>query len=82
MQINNKLLIRFWFNIDGKLGYGVTAYSLDDAILLLSEAVDDFDLTSSTVVENIDVSTLDQNHVIPNMGAPNFQGVWFPDLNL
>jgi hypothetical protein len=28
--------------------------------------------------ENIDVRTLDQRHVIPNMKDPTLRGVWFP----
>jgi len=34
------------------------------------------------VVEDVDVRTLDQGHVVPNMGAVNFPGVWFPRLNV
>jgi hypothetical protein len=29
------------------------------------------------VVEDVDVSTLDAGHVLPNMRAPNERGVWF-----
>jgi hypothetical protein len=32
------------------------------------------------VIEDIDISLLDQNHVIPNMGVVTFKGVWFPTL--
>jgi hypothetical protein len=30
------------------------------------------------VVENVDVSTLDQKHVLPNIGDVTVRGVWFP----
>jgi len=30
------------------------------------------------VIENVDVSTLDAGHVLPNMSPPNIRGVWFP----
>lgn len=29
-------------------------------------------------VENVDISSLDDNHVRPNMGSPIVRGVWFP----
>lgn len=35
-----------------------------------------------SVVEDIDIETLDINHVRRNMGPPNFRGVWYPFLNL
>jgi hypothetical protein len=28
--------------------------------------------------ENLDIRTLDQGHVIPNMKDPTLRGVWFP----
>jgi hypothetical protein len=36
----------------------------------------------TTVVPDVDIRTLDQAHVIPNMGPVVFRGVWFPRLNL
>ena len=30
------------------------------------------------MVEDVDVSTLDANHVLPNMGITLKRGVWFP----
>jgi hypothetical protein len=29
-------------------------------------------------VPNVDVSTLDPGHVLPNMLPPNTRGVWYP----
>lgn len=29
-------------------------------------------------IEDVDVSTLDSGHFIPNMDAPVFRGAWFP----
>ena len=29
-------------------------------------------------VEDIDVSILDQKHVLPNVGMVNVRGIWFP----
>jgi len=37
---------------------------------------EDFRVTD--IIEDVDVSTLDANHVLPNMAPPNLRGVWFP----
>ena len=31
-----------------------------------------------SVIEDVDISALDQKHVIPNMEPPVWRGVWFP----
>jgi len=75
------LLTRYWFNVPGLFGFGVTAYSLADAFFLLeSEGI----LLSdhSEVVEDIDVSALDAAHVVLNSGPPCLRGVWYPCLNI
>jgi hypothetical protein len=78
------MLTRFWFKADRGLGFGVTAQSAGDAERLLASAgfVRGRDFEVVEVVENVDVRTLDQNHVLPNMGPPHTRGVWFPRLNL
>ena len=80
MQIKVPQLRRFWFPTPGNLGIGVTAYTVKEAEELACELADKFqwELVSGDVVEDVDVSTLDQKHVIPNMSPPNFHGVWFP----
>jgi hypothetical protein len=76
-------LTRYWFRTARGYGYGVTAYSIADAKELLAR-----DWPASTrddileVVEHIDVRSLDQGHVIPNMGPPSVRGVWFPCRNV
>jgi hypothetical protein len=80
-------LIRYWVEVqlpEGQLQprhFGVTAYSLDDALSLLHASAA-YTLPSPPVAvqawPNIDVSTLDAGHVLPNMGPPNRRGVWFP----
>jgi hypothetical protein len=30
------------------------------------------------VIEDVDVTTLDANHVLPNMMPPSVRGVWYP----
>ena len=81
------LLRRFWFRFEnsGKpsplnLGCGVTAYDRDDAMLILIDKIfrENPMPRIETVIEDVDVSTLDQKHVLPNMGAPNQRGVWYP----
>jgi len=78
-------MIRYWFEFDDniphgmKMGCGVTAYSYDDALSILNDKVfRNSSLQIKQVIEDVDVSTLDQNHVIPNMSPPNIRGIWFP----
>ena len=83
-ELNNPLLRRYWFKMKDGFGFGVTAYSLDDAKHLVDEAARNLGVNYELLetIEDVDVRTLDQNHVVPNMGAQNFRGVWFPNLNL
>lgn len=78
----NPLLIRYWFKTKRGLGFGVTGHSVEDAqVLLAAQWPKSRENEVVGVVENVDVSTLDQGHVIPNMGAPSVRGVWFPRSN-
>jgi len=80
-------LIRYWVEVQLPEGlvqpryFGVTAHSLDDALALLA-ACAAYALPNPPVVvqavPNVDVSTLDEGHVLPNMLPPNKRGVWFP----
>jgi len=61
------------------LGCGVTALDLNDALLLIRAAFPDLVLGSPlTVIDGIDVSTLDAGHIIPNLGNVLERGVWWP----
>lgn len=61
------------------LGCGVTAKDRDDALLLIRAASPDLPLEAPiAVVENIDVSTLDARHVLPNLGNVLVRGIWWP----
>lgn len=81
-------LHRYWFQFDRSnpqvpavegFGCGVTAWTKDDAIGLLRHHVfDGQDISVHTVIEDVDVSTLDANHVLPNMAPPNIRGIWYP----
>jgi hypothetical protein len=82
-------LTRYWVEFvkeEGKalppgvvLGVGVTAYGQDDALTIVADRVFAGELPSvARLTEDVDVSTLDQGHVIPNMEPPVYRGVWFP----
>jgi hypothetical protein len=77
-------LHRYWFQTNQRLGYGVTAYSEDDARNLIENVLGAAALDDELVriIVDVDVRELDQGHVIPNMGPPNIRGVWYPMLNL
>jgi hypothetical protein len=83
-------LRRFWFEFEFLSraplplgtwkGCGVTAWDRNDAEQLLCEIV----FAGSPLpkirrlIEDVDVSTLDPGHVLPNMGNVFPRGIWFP----
>ena len=80
---------RYWFEFEFdnneipygvKMGCGVTAYNENDAMDLVKTRVfKDKPLPRiNKVIEDVDVSTLDHDHVLKNMSAPNIRGIWFP----
>ncbi|MBS1500423.1 MAG: hypothetical protein JST32_00070 [Bacteroidetes bacterium] len=83
-------LNRFWFEFDQtcgdlppgvKWGCGITAWTYDDAVnILRSKVFKGRQLqVFKKVIENVDVSTLDAGHVLPNILTPtSVRGVWFP----
>lgn len=73
-------LRRFWFPVPGSLGIGVTAATLAEAREQAERVRANWHTTPplGTVVEDVDISTLDQGHVIPNMRPAVWPGVWFP----
>ena len=81
------MLHRYWFQFARVLppdilntGCGITAYDVDDARKMLDEYV--FSVYQSravlSVAEDIDISSLEETHVRPNMGNPIIRGIWFP----
>ena len=70
----------------GGFGFGITARDWEDAISLLKEAArvsmgrpaDEAMIDSWKEVRN--VSELEQDHVVPNMGMMLRRGVWYPNL--
>jgi hypothetical protein len=79
-------LVRYWFEFEVVppdrfvTRVGVTAWTLDDARLLVSKEVfGGRDLPPlRLLIEDVDVSTLDAGHVLPNMNPPNERGIWYP----
>lgn len=75
-------LRQFWIKAQlesNPLGYGITAFSLDDAIAIIRQCGIEFQLESDQydVTENINFDDLD-HHVQCNMGPMNVRGLWFP----
>jgi hypothetical protein len=83
-------LTRYWIEFEqteGQLlppgvgyGVGVTAVGRDDALTLVSHQVFGGDSLPkiARLVEDVDVSALDEGHVLPNMEPPAHRGIWFP----
>ena len=79
---------RFWFRFGGSAaelpvglakGCGVTAPSAETALALVSEVVFGGETpVVAQITEDVDVSTLDRRHVLPNLGDPSRYGIWFP----
>ena len=81
------LLTRYWF-VFGTLWteqVGVTAYSRDDAIALIKSSRimcrnEWYELPEIIEeIENVDVSTLEKGHILPNIGVCTRRGVWHPN---
>ena len=76
-------LRRFWFPLSEGFGIGVTASSPDEARELAEEVRAQYYANAEITGEiaDVDVSTLDAKHVVPNLGFVVAHGVWFPALN-
>jgi hypothetical protein len=78
-------LTRYWFEFAASSElplprhFGVTAWTSDDAMAILRDAIPIWSqLQPTQSVSDIDVQTLDPNHVLPNMDACSVKGIWFP----
>lgn len=80
-------MIRYWFEFQGDdlpigllFGCGVTAHTGEDAISIIKDTYFPGGPLPriKRVVADVDVSTLDQNHVVPNMGSVVWRGIWWP----
>jgi hypothetical protein len=80
-------LIPFWIvppSKHGPLGFGVTAFSLNDAFQIIQDAgfkLPD-DRSVLRITEGIKVSDLDQPHVVKNMGPIVVRGMWYPFIKI
>lgn len=81
-------MTRYWieFSVE-KIGnprlsrkYGVTAHTYEQAMEFLQERVfAGKDIPEPVeVVTDVDVSSLDPKHVLPNIGSPVNVGIWYP----
>jgi hypothetical protein len=84
------LLKRYWFEFEiGRvfnfpvgigIGCGVTAFDKEDTIKIMSDKI----VISikmppfKKVLENVDISKLNQGNVIPNMKESIDRGIWYP----
>jgi hypothetical protein len=88
MATEKIVLRRYWFLFDrgdqgvplvARFGCGVTAWTKEDAMSILQHRVlDGRDVPQHTIIEDVDVSALDANHVLPNMAPPSVRGIWYP----
>ncbi len=83
--MKNAPLTKYWLTFNATnshaLGIGVTAYSLEDAIRLVSEKL--FKSEPLPAFEHrtvIRLEELEHNHVLPNIGLIMFRGIWFPNF--
>jgi hypothetical protein len=90
-------LKRYWFEFDfpkPRLSHdayipacgccGITAFDYNDALIIMRRfmLLENEKPIFSRVIENIDVSTIEDMHIIPNLGVPVWRGVWYPSYNL
>jgi hypothetical protein len=81
-------LRRYWVQFDRedpdvpsslRLRCGVTAWTREDALNLIRHHVfGGRDFSVMALVEDVDVSILDANHVLSNMAPASVRGVWYP----
>ena len=80
----HRRLHRYWFPMGLDFGIGVTAFSEAEGRSLANETRAKYGYKGvvGPVIIDVDVSTLDANHVLPDIGPPVIRGVWYPQLNL
>ncbi len=80
-------LKRFWIEFENApkfsplgIGMGITCENIRIALAMADTAIKNRGLVLNvrSIAEDIDVRTLDQTHVVPNMGVVSNRGVWFP----
>ena len=72
----------FWIKLADRpfeFGYGITAWNEQDALALFqSDVLFGEPVPPHTMSSDISLAQIDQGHVVPNMVAPTWRGVWFP----
>jgi hypothetical protein len=81
--MSQSTLTPFWIvppSKHGPLGFGVTAFSLADALRIIEDAGYELpkDRSALRVTEGIRVDDLDESHVVRNMGPIVVRGIWYP----
>ena len=82
-------LHKYWFKfritikdphpIGTLMGCGVTASSKEEALEMLRQRVFASYMPSiEKSTEDVEISNLDPNHILPNIGDPSQKGIWFP----
>ncbi|SFW34527.1 hypothetical protein [Chitinophaga sancti] len=85
-------MIRYWFEFDFtstgidsippgiQIGCGVTGHNYEDVFDILRDKVfKGGELPGiRRMIEDVNIETLDQGHVLPNMLPPIWRGVWYP----
>lgn len=80
------MMERFWIDVASssspfvsRLGIGVTAGSENDARTIVADRFG-AKVTISHVRVIKDMRSVDQHHVVPNMGNHFVRGIWFPNF--
>jgi hypothetical protein len=78
------MLRRFWFPMSRGFGIGVTAATETEAREMAEQTRKHYfvDAAFTGFVPDVELSSLDQRHVVPNAGPVVVRGVWYPCLNL
>jgi hypothetical protein len=88
--MKNPHLHRYWIEFDTtpddtvppmRRQCGVTAYTIDDALMIVQAQLFAPDAIPPVlrISEDFDVSTLNANHILPNIGLTTHRGIWFPN---
>src|SRR4051812_12454403 len=86
-MIKKSGLFAYWFTFNdqpcGPIGFGVTAFSLEDAFSIMEGLGYTFHRGAEMKVTEISSTTqLDQRNVVSNMGPIVLRGIWYPNLNI
>jgi hypothetical protein len=79
------LLISYWIkgtDPRGPYGFGVTAWSLEDAVALIRAEGYSIEEETAEARANVFPHDVDWFHTPVNAGPAVFRGVWYPCLNI